>query len=74
MASRCLSTVPRPQEAKYKGGSHTAPPFPATNLGFMYAIPAIGTKFQSPDQLGPSGMKNMQLNYTSFSGSIHFIL
>ncbi len=64
----------RPQEAKYKGGSHTAPPFPATNLGFMYAIPAIGTKFQSPDQLGPSGMKNMQLNYTPFSGSIHFIL
>ncbi len=29
----------------------------------MHAIPAIGTKFQKPEPLVPSGQKNMQLNW-----------
>lgn len=63
-----------PQAPKYAGNGYTVPPFPKSDIGFMHAIPAIGTKFQKPEQLGPSGQKNMQLNYTPFSGSIYIIL
>ncbi|MBO5456440.1 MAG: glycoside hydrolase family 2 [Muribaculaceae bacterium] len=63
-----------PQSPKFAGNGHIVPPFPKSSLGFMSAIPAIGTKFQSPAQLGPSGQKNMQLNYVPFSGSIYLIL
>lgn len=63
----------KPEYAQATGNSHTAPPFPQTNLGFMHAIPAIGTKFQQPEQLGPSGQKNMQLNWAPIQGSIWFI-
>ena len=62
-----------PMKARF-GNDFTAPPFPDCSIGFMYAIPAIGTKFQAPSQLGPSGQKNMQLNYTPFSGSIYLII
>ncbi|MEV3972249.1 glycoside hydrolase family 2 TIM barrel-domain containing protein [Streptomyces sp. NPDC050698] len=34
---------------------HTAPPFPKGDLSFLDAIPAIGTKFDAPAALGPSG-------------------
>ncbi|MFC9915452.1 glycoside hydrolase family 2 TIM barrel-domain containing protein [Streptomyces sp. NPDC059862] len=34
---------------------HTAPPFPKGDLSFLDAIPAIGTKFDAPSALGPSG-------------------
>jgi hypothetical protein len=34
---------------------HTAPPFPKGDLSFLDAIPAIGTKFDPPAALGPSG-------------------
>ncbi len=64
----------KPQAPKSAGNGYTVPPFPETNIGFMHAIPAIGTKFQSPAQLGPSGQKNMQLNYVPFSGSIYLII
>lgn len=63
-----------PRAPKYAGNGYTVPPFPKSDIGFMHAIPAIGTKFQKPEQLGPSGQKNMQLNYTPFSGSIYIIL
>lgn len=64
----------RPDKPRFIGNARVAPPFPQTNLGFMHAIPPIGTKFQSPAQLGPSGQKNMQLNYTPVSGSLYLIL
>lgn len=63
----------RPDEPEFLRAARTAPAFPQTNLGFMHAIPPIGTKFQSPAQLGPSGQKNMQLNYTPVSGSLHLL-
>ncbi len=64
----------RTRKPTSSGNEYTTPPFPSTDIGFMHAIPAIGTKFQSPSQLGPSGQKNMQLNYTPVSGSIHLII
>lgn len=64
----------RPDAPVYAGSGHTVPPLPSTAFGFMHAIPAIGTKFQSPDKLGPSGCKNMQLNYSPVQGSITLIL
>lgn len=63
----------KPERAKGAGTDNTAPPFPETNIGFMHAIPAIGTKFQKPEQLGPSGQKNMQLNWVPISGSLWFL-
>ena len=61
------------ERAKTAGNDNTAPVFPETNIGFMHAIPAIGTKFQKPEQLGPSGQKNMQLNWVPIKGSLWFI-
>lgn len=63
----------KPERAKGAGNDNTAPPFPETNIGFMYAIPAIGTKFQKSEQLGPTGQKNMQLNWVPIKGSLWFI-
>jgi hypothetical protein len=42
---------------------NTAPPFPAGDISFMQGIPAIGTKSQKPEKLGPSGGKNMYYDY-----------
>jgi hypothetical protein len=42
---------------------NTAPPFPQGDISFMQAIPAIGTKSQKPERLGPSGQKNMYFDY-----------
>lgn len=63
-----------PQAPAFAGKGYTVPPFPESEIGFMHAIPPIGTKFQKPEQLGPSGQKNMQLNYHPFAGSLHIIL
>lgn len=63
----------KPYRAQAAGNDNTAPPFPETNIGFMHAIPPIGTKFQKPEQLGPSGQKNIQLNWAPITGSIWFI-
>ncbi len=62
-----------PQRAKADNNAGTYPAAPGTSIGFMHAIPPIGTRFQKPEQLGPAGQKNMQLNWTPISGSIHFI-
>lgn len=63
----------KPERAEGAGNDNTAPAFPETNIGFMHAIPAIGTKFQKPEQLGPSGQKNMQLNWVPVKGSLWFM-
>lgn len=59
---------------KPKGASNdfTSPPFPSGNLGFMYAIPPIGTKFQEAYKLGPRSQKNMQLNNSPITGTLWF--
>lgn len=43
---------------------NTAPPFPGGDISFMHAIPPIGTKSQKPENMGPSGNKNMYYDYT----------
>ena len=36
-------------------GGHTIPPLPRCGLGFLNAIPPIGSKFNAPEAGGPSG-------------------
>jgi hypothetical protein len=62
----------KPEKPKAATNSNTSPPFPEGNIGFMDAIPAIGTKFQAPELLGPQSQKNMQMNYTPISGCLYF--
>ncbi len=42
---------------------NTAPPFPPGDISFLQAIPPIGTKSQIPENMGPSGHKNMYFDY-----------
>ncbi len=62
----------KPEKPKGATNNYNSPPFPAGNLGIMYAIPPIGTKFQAPEKMGPQSLKNMQLNYTPVSGALWF--
>lgn len=50
-----LFTPAKPQ--KVQGGVY--PPFPDGDLSFLYEIPAIGTKFQQAEVMGPTGQKGM---------------
>lgn len=50
-----LFTPAKPQNVR--GGVN--PPFPEGDLSFLYEIPAIGTKFQQADVMGPNGQKGM---------------
>ena len=58
----------KPEKPKGADNDYTSPPFPAGNLGFMYAIPPIGTKFQAPEKMGPQSQKNIQLNHSPIQG------
>jgi hypothetical protein len=49
---------------------HTAPPFPKGDLSFLDAIPAIGTKFDAPAALGPSGGPNIATG--DYSRTLYF--
>ena len=62
----------KPQKPAGANNDNTNPPFPEGNIGFMDAISPIGTKFQSPDKLGPQSQKNMYLNYTPIKGALWF--
>ncbi|MGF7231077.1 glycoside hydrolase family 2 TIM barrel-domain containing protein [Arachidicoccus sp.] len=42
---------------------NTAPEFPKGDISFMHAIDPIGTKSQVPENMGPSGRKNMYYDY-----------
>jgi len=42
---------------------NVAPIFPGGDISFMHGIPAIGTKSQKPENMGPSGKKNMYYDY-----------
>ena len=43
---------------------NVAPPFPGGDISFMHAIPAIGTKSQKAENMGPSGKTNMYYDYS----------
>jgi hypothetical protein len=38
---------------------YVSPPFPGGDISFLYEIPAIGTKFQQADLMGPTGLKGI---------------
>ena len=42
---------------------NTAPVFPDGDISFMHGIPPMGTKSQTPENMGPSGRKNMYFDY-----------
>jgi hypothetical protein len=46
-----------PQKPKFPSGSVT-PPFPSGDISILNSISPIGTKFRSPDKLGPQGLKS----------------
>jgi len=50
-----------PAKPQFVAGG-TYPPFPEGDISFLYEIPAIGTKFNQPEKLGPKSQKG------SFSG------
>lgn len=50
-----------PAEPEHKRGG-VVPPFPEGDLSFLYEIPAIGTKFKTPEKLGPSSQPG-QVNF-----------
>lgn len=51
-----------PEKQKSKFIPFVNPPFPDGNLGFMHAIPAIGTKFKGAETMGPQSQKNPPAN------------
>lgn len=53
----------KPDEPQHVTNMYNSPPFPEGELGFMNAIPPIGTKFQHASALGPQGAKNILMNY-----------
>ena len=46
--------------------ARTSPAFPDQDISFMQAIPAIGSKTNQPERLGPSGQKNIFFDYGTF--------
>jgi len=47
-----------PAKPQFVAGG-TYPPFPTGDISFLYEIPAIGTKFKQPEQLGPKSQKGV---------------
>lgn len=62
----------QPRRAKAATNDNTNPPFPTGSIGFMSGISAIGTKFQTADQMGPQSQKNTMLNSTPIKGTLRF--
>ena len=50
-----LFTPEKPQDIR----GDIAPPFPKGDISFLYEIPAIGTKFQRAEVMGPTSQKGM---------------
>jgi hypothetical protein len=55
-----LFTPGKPKQVA--GGTY--PPFPEGDISFLYEIPAIGTKFKKPEQLGPESQKGVYGGHT----------
>lgn len=63
-----------PQDPIHKTGSVT-PPFPDGDISILHAIPAIGTKFSTPESSGPQGARNefyTNPNTESLKGRVFF--
>lgn len=55
-----------PEYAQNVYEARTSPAFPSQDISFMQAIPAIGSKTNQAERLGPSGQKNIFFDYGSF--------
>ena len=53
----------KPGKPKFVAGG-TFPPFPEGDISFLYEIPAIGTKFNLADRLGPKSQKGRFSGHT----------
>jgi hypothetical protein len=62
----------KPTRHKAATNNHTSPPFPDGSIGFMHAIPAIGTKFNRPEVMGPQSQKNLRQGSVPLSGVLYF--
>jgi hypothetical protein len=51
-------------------GGHTIPPLPRCGLGFLDAIPPIGSKFNAPEAGGPSGERTVA--HGDYHGAVSF--
>ncbi len=78
-AGRTLTTVLLSDELYYRlftpddaNSGRTGPNFPEGSLGFMHAIPGIGTKFKSSGSLGPSGQQTQLSGPQSGEVWFHF--
>jgi hypothetical protein len=59
-----------PEFPPAKLAGHTIPPLPSCGLGFLDAIPPIGSKFQAADVVSPSGERTVA--HGGYSGSVRF--
>lgn len=62
----------KPIKHKAATNNNTSPPFPEGSIGFMHAIPAIGTKFNRPEVLGPQSQKNIRRGNEQVNGMLYF--
>lgn len=64
--------VLKPVRHKAATNNNTNPPFPDGSIGFMHAIPAIGTKFNRPEVMGPQSQKNVRQGSVPLTGTLYF--
>ncbi len=62
----------KPEKPKGATNNNTSPPFPDGNIGIMHAIPAIGTKFNRPEVMGPQSQKNVRHGNEPVNGVLYF--
>lgn len=62
----------KPEKPKGATNNNTSPPFPDGNIGIMHAIPAIGTKFNRPEVMGPQSQKNVRQGNGPVNGVLYF--
>ena len=61
-----------PQKPKAATNNNTSPAFPDGSVGFMHAIPPIGTKFNNPAVMGPQSQKNIRQGGVPLTGTLYF--
>ncbi|CAN5361187.1 glycoside hydrolase family 2 [soil metagenome] len=52
--------------------NNTLPPSPGNTIGFFNAIPAIGTKFNRPETMGPQSQRTVRQGSIPITGTLYF--
>ncbi|MBC7888230.1 MAG: glycoside hydrolase family 2 [Ferruginibacter sp.] len=62
------------EQAKQAGirNNNTLPPSPGNTIGFFNAIPAIGTKFNRPEVMGPQSQRTVRQGSIPLTGTLYF--